>query len=296
MQVQVSKAVGFGVAEVTDVIPGCTVDVALLRNLLAETGVVCVRQPQKLTKDEFEWLASLFGDIKDPVGRTVSGEPFRYSEALQHINAGYVLTDELLVEQEKQGRSHGALDARRPGLFETWHCDDTYTREPALATVLHARELPPSGGGPTHFMDMRSAWHRLPAAEQEELLNLHVAYAYNNGNAFAPRQPASGPADVLEPVAHPLVRTHPLAGTLGLFIDLDRATHIEELPEKQGRALLTKLQAFAEQEADRCQHNWHNHDVLIWDNASVQHKAEGNFVLGEPRRFWRHMISAPPPA
>jgi alpha-ketoglutarate-dependent taurine dioxygenase len=29
--------------------------------------------------------------------------------------------------------------------------------------------------------------------------------------------------------------------------------------------------------------------VLIWDNASVQHKAAGDFPVGEPRNFWRYM-------
>ena len=47
----------------------------------------------------------------------------------------------------------------------------------------------------------------------------------------------------------------------------------------------------AEESAPSCQHDWRDHDVLVWDNASVQHKAGGNFGLGEPRRFWRYMIA-----
>ena len=34
----------------------------------------------------------------------------------------------------------------------------------------------------------------------------------------------------------------------------------------------------------------------IWDNASVQHKASGDFPVGEPRRFWRYMIEGLVPA
>jgi taurine dioxygenase len=123
-----------------------------------------------------------------------------------------------------------------------------------------------------------------------------VVYAHNNEDAFPPRRAARGPADVLVDVTHPLVRTHPTAGTRALFIDLDRAKHIEGIPVDQGRELLQQLQDHAEAHAPACQHRWRDHDVLVWDNASVQHKAGGNFALGEPRNFWRSMIAGPPPA
>ena len=58
-----------------------------------------------------------------------------------------------------------------------------------------------------------------------------------------------------------------------------------------GRALLQGLQDHAERRAPRCRHRWHARDVLVWDNASVQHKASGDFPVGEPRRFYRFMIA-----
>jgi hypothetical protein len=59
------------------------------------------------------------------------------------------------------------------------------------------------------------------------------------------------------------------------------------MPIAEGRKLLQELQDHAETRAPGCQHHWRDHDVLVWDDASVQHKAGGNFRLGEPRRFWR---------
>ena len=128
-------------------------------------------------------------------------------------------------------------------------------------------------------------------ATRRRIAGLRVRYAYNNEGAFPPRRSAHGPADVLEEVSHPLVRTHPVAGTRSLFLDLDRAKHVEGMPVDEGRALLQRLQDHAEANAPRCQHDWSDHDVLVWDNASVQHKAGGNFKVGEPRRFWRRMIA-----
>ena len=62
------------------------------------------------------------------------------------------------------------------------------------------------------------------------------------------------------------------------------------MPEAEGRALLQSLQDHAEAVAPRYEHVWQPRDILVWDNAAVQHKARGDFPVGEPRRFWRHMI------
>jgi alpha-ketoglutarate-dependent taurine dioxygenase len=280
----------FGVSEVLGLESGHGDEhAAALRSALAERAVLCLRMNHALEDAELVSLAGLFGPIKDPVGRAKDGSALRYSELRQIIDAGFVLTDE--IRAKLGDLSFGGLDDQRPGLFETFHCDDTYTEEPASATVLHARELPPSGGGPTCFLDMRAAYALLDAATRQRLEGLRVVYAYNNEDAFPPRRAARGPADVLVEVSHPLVRTHPTARTRSLFLDLDRAKHVEGMPIAEGRALLQRLEDHAEANAPGCEHAWRDHDVLVWDNASVQHKAGGNFKLGEPRRFWRHMIA-----
>lgn len=203
------------------------------------------------------------------------------------------MTDEF---REKPGDlTFGGLDDERPGLFETYHCDDTYTRAPARVTVLHARQLPPSGGGPTCFLDMRAAFRSLEKKLRERLHGLRVAYAHNNEDAFPPRRAAKGSADALEEVSHPLARTHPDVGTHALFLDLDRAKQIEGMSVAEGRTLIQRLQDHAEATVPRCQHDWNAPDVLAWDNASVEHKAGGNLRVGESRRFWRHMVASEVP-
>lgn len=283
----------FGVGEVRGAEPGRREDASALRAALARLGVLCLRMPAALDDQALRAVAGLFGPIKDPVARTKQGGRFRYSEARQIIDSGFVLTDE--VRAKLEGIAFGGLDDRRPGLFETFHVDDTYVAEPASATVLHARQLPPSGGGPTCFLDMRGALDRLDGATRARIAGLRVVYHHNNENAFPPRRAATGPADVLEEVAHPLVRTHPVAGTRSLFLDLDRAKHVQGMPVDEGRALLQRLQDHAEASAPACRHDWRDRDVLVWDNASVQHKAGGDFALGEPRRFWRYMIEGERP-
>lgn len=286
----------FGAAEITGldaaVHPSDADAVDLVRTALATHAVICLRMPAALDDDAARAVASMIGPIKDPVGRTRDGGTLRYSEDRQIIDAGFVLTDELRAEL---GDLSFGGDSVRPGLFETFHTDDTYTEAPARATVLHARELPSGPGGATNFLDMRAAYRLLEPGLRERLADLHVAYSYNNRDAFPPRVSAQGPFEALVDVVHPLVRAHPTTGEPILYLDLDRATHVVELPVEEGRALLQSLQDHAESNAPRYAHAWHDHDVLVWDNVSVQHKASGDFPVGEPRNFWRYMIEGPVP-
>ena len=287
----------FGAVAVEGVRPADVADaatVATLRELLAQHAVVCIRQPEPLDDGEARAIASMIGPIKDPVGRTRDGGTLRYSEDRQIIDAGFVLTDELRAELGDI--NFGGLDSERPGLFETFHTDDTYTECPAAATVLHARELPSSPGGATHFLDMRAAYASLEPELRARLIGLRAACSYNNRGVFAGRAPAEGLFEQLVEVSHPIVRSHPVTRGPSLYIDLDRATHVEGMSETEGRALLQLLQDHAEAHAPRYAHSWQTHDVLVWDNASVQHKAGGDFPVGEPRRFWRFMIEGPVPA
>jgi taurine dioxygenase len=265
---------------------------AWLREQLWQHGVLCIRLAAKLDDDEMRAVVQMFGPIKDPVGHDEDGNPIRYSEQRQIIDAGFVLTDEL---REALGEGTFGGDDVRPGLFQYFHTDDSYVECPAHLTVLHARALPSGRGGDTGFIDMRVAYDILDADMKARLVGLCAEHAYNNHDAFAPRPSATGDLERLVSVSHPVVRAHPVTGRPALYFDLDRATYIEGLPEDEGRALLQSLQDHAEQRAPRYSHAWTSHDVLVWDNASVQHRAVGDFEVGEPRRFWRYMVAGPRP-
>eukprot|EP01051_Picozoa_sp_SAG22_P017145 SAG22_NODE_2574_length_2425_cov_2.925623_4_plen_139_part_00 len=103
--------------------------------------------------------------------------------------------------------------------------DDSYVEHPAGATVLHARDLPPSGGGDTLFLDMAAAYEALAAtapAEVQSLQGLCAVHAYNNKGAFKPRPSAAGGNDVLLQPRHPILRRQPITGATALYWDLDR--------------------------------------------------------------------------
>ena len=290
---EIHERSGFGVVEVTGLDPNDNNHPdERLRMALAQHAVLCLRMQRGLDDTQLQSVARRFGAIKDPVARTKGGGELRYTPIRQIIDSGRVVTTQ---ERENSARrSFGGLDELRPALFETYHCDDTYTAQPAWATVLHARELPRTGGA-TCFIDMRDAYASLNENLRRQINNLRVVYAYNNEDAFPPRRAARGPNDVLEEVSHPLVRTHRLAGSRSIFIDLDRAKHVAGMAIVEGRKMLQSLQDHAETHASACEHHWRAHDVLVWDNASVQHKARSDFSIGEPRSFWRYMIAGETP-
>lgn len=180
---------GFGPAVAEGLVPADLTDGAASRALCAAlwtNGLVCVRLDGALSELETRGLAEMIGPIKDPVGRTRSGAELRYGEERQIVDAGFVLTDD--VRAELGDLSFGG-DSLRPGLFETFHTDDTFTERPALATVLFARELPASPGGDTCFMDMRAAYQLLDEPTRARLDGLRCVYRYDNGGAFPVGEP-----------------------------------------------------------------------------------------------------------
>jgi hypothetical protein len=186
---------------------------------------VCVRQPSPLIDSELCDLASMIGVVEDPVGRSREGGMVRYSENRQIIDAGFVLTDEL--RKELGDLSFGGVDSQRPGLFETFHTDDTYTERPAFATVLHARELPAGPRGDARTVrrctwlstsmianasprSWSSSWRGSPgsATTRTRAASANVPNAPTNplGTMTGLRLPARDPCTVTREVGARLVR------------------------------------------------------------------------------------------
>ena len=129
---------GFGPAVVEGLVAADMSDPAACRSLraaLRSHALMCIRFEHALADGDTHALASMIGPVKDPVGRTRDGGELRYSEERQIVDAGFVLTEEL---RAKLGNLTFGENASRPGLFETFHTDDSYTESPALATVLFA--------------------------------------------------------------------------------------------------------------------------------------------------------------
>jgi alpha-ketoglutarate-dependent taurine dioxygenase len=125
---------------------------AALRVLLAERKVLCLRFAAPLDDDEtFMAVVRLFGPLHVKGGRDKAGDFFEYSKQVgRNDNSKGLHT----------GENHGA---------NFYHTDTCFVDAPPMCTVLHARVLPPSGGGDTGFLDAAAAYALLPAADKAAL-------------------------------------------------------------------------------------------------------------------------------
>jgi alpha-ketoglutarate-dependent 2,4-dichlorophenoxyacetate dioxygenase len=154
---------------------------------------------------------------------------------------------------------------------QLWHSDSSFKKIPALASLLSAREVPPEGGE-TEFASLWGAWEALPEPTQRRLEGLvavhHLAYSRS---LVAPGLLTSEQEAELPPVRQALVRTNPVNGRKTLYVG-SHASHIEGMPEDEGRTLLQLLLALATQPPLVFCHRWQAGDFVIWDNRAVLHR------------------------
>ena len=164
-----------------------------------------------------------------------------------------------------------------------WHTDKSYYEIPSLTTVLYGAEVPPNGGD-TQYANMHAAYDALPAAEQHRLSQLHVVHSWEQSRLNAGDTPATQDEIKLRPpVTHPLIRTHPDSKRKSLYMGI-HTSHIAEMPEQEGRALLGDLIRHATQPQFIHTHEWRVGDLLLWDNRCLMHRAVANYELERYRR------------
>lgn len=233
----------------------------------------------------------------------------RFGELEQHVRKEHRLDGhpEILIVSnvlDENGRAIGVQDAGR-----FWHSDLSYKQVPSLLSALYALEVPVRDGivlGSTSFASTMAAYEALPADMQkrlEGLRNVHSYRYYRAKNRQAQEEErASGGRFVQEhvpsaeqmagvpDVAMPTVRTHPVTGRKGLFINEAHSAGFEGLPEEEGAALLAELCRHIVKPEFRYEHRWRAGDLLMWDNAAVQHKANFDYDLPLRRRMHRTTV------
>jgi taurine dioxygenase len=161
-----------------------------------------------------------------------------------------------------------------PGIMEvydphpittTWHQDTTHSKTPPRMSLLLARRVP-AYGGDTMFANQHLALEGLSPAFQRVLEGLR---AVHSGTELAQAEKGLSPREVT--AVHPVARRHPDTGRRGLFVNADYTREIEGWSEEESRPLLQFLYATASRPEYTWRHHWRVGDLLLWDNASVQH-------------------------
>ena len=164
-----------------------------------------------------------------------------------------------------------------------WHSDWSFQGCPPAGTILHSKVVPPVGGN-TLYADGHRAWDSLSDTMQSMLdgrQTIHsAAFAYGKSGVLA-KEPhertmkiiVSDEAEKTE--VHPLVRTHPMTGRKSLFINPVYTVAIEGLNPEENFALLKFLYDHMVKEEFVYRHAWEENMLVLWDNRSTMHFAEG---------------------
>src|SRR5882757_4246437 len=183
---------------------------------------------------------------------------------------------------------------------DNWHTDVTFSQTPPLAGILAAKRLP-TVGGDTLWSSSSAAYDSLSEPLRRCLGGLTAQHSV--AKSFPPERWQSDPAfkERYEravakhpPVDHPVVRTHPVSGRKGLFVNEGFTTHINELSSEESRALLAFLYTHSARPEFTVRWRWQVDDVAFWDNRVTQHYAIADY-LPERRTMHRATVNGDKP-
>lgn len=174
-----------------------------------------------------------------------------------------------------------------------WHHDSSFKPLPARASLLSARQIP-SAGGDTEFASMRAAFAALDPAEQAALRGRVAIHDFG----WSRSRVDSALVTEAERSQHPPVRQalvleenpHGPALYLGAH-----ARSIEGMDEAASRALIDRLMTHATQPAFTYAHKWRPHDLVMWDNRAVLHRATPFATTTERRHMVRTCVAGTAP-
>lgn len=155
----------------------------------------------------------------------------------------------------------GRTDTLNSDLF---HSDLSYKSTPASVTMLWALEVPRGPGDSTVFVNMAAIAQAFPPMLR---LKLEGKTARHELDGWAVRggSPSKGVA-----ADHPVLRNHPVTGEEILFVSPSYTTSIEG--DTDG-TLMRQLFDMIEDKRFHMTFNYQAGDLVMWDNASVLHKA-----------------------
>ena len=229
-----------------------------MNDLLAKRAVLVFRN-QRLSPPEFMQAAGIFGEIMPQMLERFTLPDFPL--------VGFVSSEDL----DRPG-------GKRMIRGEQYHTDHSNYPAPPKATLLHAVTIPKAGGD-TQFVNVHASYDELPGEMKSRIGPLRALHVYLSSRS--PRRKAVLSGEEKESIPQtwqPLVPRHPESGRRGLYLNTAHMERIEGLTEEEGFALIGDLMAHAMQPKYEYRHKWRDGDLVIWDNRSVMHQANGDYT------------------
>lgn len=247
-----------------------------LYNSFLASSVLVVRG-QDLDPDQTLAAARLFG------------EPFP-----QH-NTRFQLKDSPEIHYISNQDRYPSGERYIPGAG--YHTDHSNAAVPPKATILHAKELP-SSGGDTQFVNMGLAFETLDSETRAKIDGRMAEHLYQASHSVRKLVglTTKRSQEIEASVIHPLVRTHGETRRKALYINPIRIERIIDMPDAEALPLLERLLAHATQLTHEYRHRWQAGDFVMWDNRNLLHKANADYDMDEKRYLYRLMLKGERPA
>ncbi|MBT6276455.1 MAG: taurine dioxygenase [Chromatiales bacterium] len=169
-------------------------------------------------------------------------------------------------------RIHADADTIRTA-GDKWHTDVSCDPEPPSYSILKLEEVPPSGGD-TLFANMYAAYDALSDPMKDMLARLTATH--DGGPNYSDRANKAG-VDVSQRKyprnSHPVIRTHPETGRKTIYVNKTFTTHIDDVPEAEGEAILAFLLDHISKPNYQCRFSWAANSIAMWDNRAALHHA-----------------------
>ncbi len=259
MNIEIFPDVG---AEVTgvDLRKLSTAEFEQVRTAFDQNGLLFFRD-QHLSEDDHIALAERFGRIN--VNRFFAA------------HADYPQIALVTKEPEQKANIGGG-----------WHTDHSYDHEPALGSILVARELPPAGGD-TAFVSMYAAYDALSSGLKQTLERLRAVHsarhifgaALDEEYAAAMKGRIGNPtaADQLSDPIHPVVIRHPLSGKKALYVNPAFTLRFDGWTKEESQPLLDYLYSVATADERVHRFKWRPGSIAFWDNRATWHFAQNDY-------------------
>ena len=231
-----------------------------IKQTFSEHGLVFFRN-QKISEADHIEFAEVFGDIN--VNRFFAANP-------EYPQIAMVSKEPRQVENIGGG----------------WHTDHSYDQEPALGSLLVARELPASGGD-TWFASMYKAYESLSDGLKETLEGMSAVHSakhvfgpkgeYETTGSAGGRIGNAGAALEMEDPIHPVVISHPLSGRKALYVNAGFTLRFDGWTDEESAPLLAYLYERAIADENITRFKWENGSVAFWDNRATWHFAQNDY-------------------
>ncbi|MFT5393509.1 MAG: taurine dioxygenase [Gammaproteobacteria bacterium] len=233
---------------------------ATMRTALGEHGVLVFRD-QDLTPDQHLAFAKQWSNV--------------------NINRFFTPVDghpeiaEVLKEPDQQRNIGGG-----------WHTDHSYDTEPAMGSMLFAREVPPHGGD-TLFASMFEAYEALSDGLKEMLGGLNAVHSSRHVFGPGARRYADPGNDIgtrignqelaTQDAVHPVVIKHPISGRKSLYVNPGFTVRFDCWTDEESAPLLAYLYKHAAMPEFTGRLNWEKGSLAFWDNRATWHYALNDY-------------------